>query len=199
MSTTRTVIGLLSGVDRGRHARRRRVLVVALALVAALAALGGMSAFADTSNYFSYGGSFGNVSVGATCDHVNHRGTVGLTAQHPDAAKNGMYFYTQVFVKNHNATWSNALLLDQRQSYVNGWTTQPISIWGGTMTINSTKTIVNGLTFTGANWNYYDIGVRYWTALPGGQWSASTWFTANDFFEVTGSYGYGTETSTCML
>lgn len=199
MSARRTVIGLRSGVA-SRNTRRPRVILVGIAVLAAIGLLGGESAFASTSSSFSYSGSSGNVSVSATCDHVTHRGTVDLSAQHPTTATNGMYFYTQVYVKNRNtASWSNALLLDQRQTYINGWSSQPIAIWGGTMVINSPKTVVSGLGFNGANWNYYDIGVRYWTALPGGQWSASTWFTASSVFEVTGAYGYGIEAGTCML
>ena len=185
----------------------RSSILVFAALLAAFAVAAGNAAAADVTSAdfaFNFGDptDSGHLTMNTTCDHARHSGTVSLAIQTPRySTPNGLYLYTNVWVKNRAQSWSTALLLDQRQQFVAS-TNQTI-MYAGTMTsapesINLPRNLFSR-TFTGANWNYYDVAVTFNFARPGTPWSQAFTLYQNQYFAITGAYGYGIPANVCML
>jgi hypothetical protein len=183
-------------VSLGRH--RPRTARAAIALLAA-----GLSLFvtATAANATTYTTAFGQtvstfssdpgkLAVGVTCDVGTLRADVDLQAETPNAYPNGVWLYTQVYVKEHSAS---------------AWTywheTSPFVLdtvydtWAGPA--NAPQSF-DSTYFYGTLNHQYDVLVKYWWAPPGGSWRGPYGLPAQIFY-LRSLFGFASLSSTCTF
>lgn len=182
-----------------------RLATLAVAGLSLLAVTGGPARAAvinGTDYAFNFGdpADNGSLALFVACDRYTHKGSVGLSFQTPSSTPGGLWVYTKVYVKNRATTsWANALMLNQKQQFVQTVSQQFVPTYSGgyNLNLNQAKTILSA-DFTGAAGSYYDVGVQFWVARPGGPWSQAFWFTATQFRQILDRYATTLTMSTCQ-
>jgi hypothetical protein len=179
-----------------------RLALLAVAGLTALAFVAGAARAASvtgTDYYFNFGNPLdnGTLTLGAACDSYAHNGAVSVTFQTPNSTPGGLWVYTKVLVKNRTQTWANALVLDQRQQFVQTVSTINMSMVGPVQ-INSPKTIVGPKVFYGGAGATYDVAVQFWVAKPGAPWSQQFFVAASQYSQIVDRYGNMLYTTNCQ-
>jgi hypothetical protein len=188
--------------SRSIGVRLAALVVAGLSLLALTGAAARAAGVGGTDYAFNFGdpGDNGTLTVFVACDRYTHKGWVGLSFQTPLSTPGGLWVNTRVLVKNRAATsWANALVLDQRQQFVQTVSQQFVPTYSGGyyLSTNSPKTILAAAGFTGAAGGSYDVAVQFWVARPGGPWAGFS-FTATETREVIDRWGTTITTTTCQ-
>ena len=181
-----------------RRFRWRYLFVVAASVV--FFAVGTLPASALTQEE-SYGPGSANSAYGKTyssaaCTVNGYSGSVSVHTSIPYAYKDsGLYFYVQIYVKNHNSSqWK--LMYDKPTGLIKTWTytydyINGYSYWmSGSAKIGST-------TFTGAPNQAYDAFIVWWWRTPNGSWVSTQGFWA--YWSVGDKWGHWWPAPVCQM
>ena len=172
---------------------RSRIAVLAVAGIAALGVTAGV-AQADYVSFDTGNGDSGFVHLFATCDYFGHQAAVSLSIQTPFSETNGLWVQTILYYKkSNNPSWSVLASLSSPQ-YVK--TSQG---YGTDQAINTVGSLA-APSFFGTPGSYYDVGVHFRMARPGGGWGPWNWLQDTAEFRTNFTYGRSwTDAARCGL
>lgn len=168
----------------GRIVRRAGVAIVTTAMgMLLLTGSADAATFVDTYNLATHSTFYstsdpGEVNVVVNCDSATRTAYVFVDGKTPWAFPKGLYFYTQVFAKNHQSTTWSLMAQGQvfRKTISTFWSDAAVDY----VTMNEDKPLLN-TSFTGAANAQYDVLVKYWWAPAGATWRGPISFQAGTY------------------